>query len=232
MDAQEEERLNKLFSQFDKDKSGLIDMGELQELLFAIMGNPKVDVNNAQVLMRRYDMDKKGKLNLEEFKELFLMITHLQKNFFLADADRSRTLSVKEISTILTQLNLKVSAKSLGPVLKLYDSAGKGSINFQEYLSLVFFFQELEYQYDTYKEPKENNYQWVVPLLGTDGQKKSVSVIKDLKAWKERRRMLQRLRWYEIAIGLELLIGISRWSHPPHQLYKWKKLQKRSNQLK
>jgi Ca2+-binding EF-hand superfamily protein len=182
-----EATLRKLFETHDTDRSGLIDLNELQQALLKVGVN--LDSANAGVLLKRYDEKKKGKLTFEEFEELYLLVLKLQKYFHEADADKSNTLNVKEITVITQKLGLKVTAKAIGPVLKIFDENGNGTADFQEYLAVIFFFQELEFQYDYYVgEPA--NYDWVSPLLpGADNQKKVPDLIKDLKKWKEKKKV-------------------------------------------
>ena len=43
-----------------------------------------------------------------------MLVLNLKKEFTAADADNSKSISAKEMNTVIQQLKLKVSAKSIG----------------------------------------------------------------------------------------------------------------------
>ena len=47
--------------------------------------------------------------------------------------------------TVVRGLHLKVSADMIKPIMDLFDEDGSGTVDYQEYFALVFYFQELEY---------------------------------------------------------------------------------------
>lgn len=135
MDTAQEEKLKRVFTHYDQDKSGTIDLKELQAILNQV--GITLDADNASVLVRRYDDDKNGRLSFDEFvyvlqppsrtrlacssllntfyiREVFLLVLNLKKQFQVADADNSRNISAKEMSIVIQQLKLKVSPKAMG----------------------------------------------------------------------------------------------------------------------
>jgi hypothetical protein len=137
------------------------------------------------VLLRRYDEDGDGKLEEDEFCELMLSVTNLKRQFQKADIDKSGSISVTEMGTVIQSLNLRVSIDLLRPVMQLFDEDGSGSVDYQEFFALIFYFQELEYQYDNFKD-KVLDYSWVGPLLGPDNLSRVPGVVKQLQQMKSR----------------------------------------------
>lgn len=186
MDAAQEEKLKRVFHHFDQDRSGLIDITELKQILAQV--GISLDTENINVLVRRYDDDHNGRLNFDEFAELFVLVLNLKKQFQAADADNSNSISAKELAAVIQGLKLKATPQCIGPVLRLFDDDGSGTVNFQEYLALVFYFQELEYQYDSYIG-EIRDYSWLVPLLGVENQKNVPVVARKLQEWKQKKQV-------------------------------------------
>jgi len=188
-----------LFNAFDTTKSGLIDITAIQHILEKL--GIKIDPPVAAVLLRRYDADKKGKLKFEEFAELYVTVLNLLKFFQASDTNKNGTLDSKEIAAIIPQLKLKISSKSVVSILKLFDEDGTGSSSFQEYLSLVFFLNELDFQFENYLGAiPDYNYDWLVPLLGPQNVKKVPDVAKKLKEWKDKKRAVTFEEFVELIV--------------------------------
>ena len=52
---------------------------------------------------------------------------------------------------VVKNLNLKVSADMIKPIMQLFDEDGSGTVDYQEFFALIFYFQELEYPYNNNK---------------------------------------------------------------------------------
>lgn len=97
-------------------------------------------------------------------------------------------------------------APSTALLLVNYLVTGSGNVDFQEYLALVFYFQELEYQYNSYlgmcnsgntlccllfffvftfcTPGNVRDYSWLTPLLGSENTQRIPVVARKLQEWK------------------------------------------------
>ncbi|KAG8782609.1 calmodulin-like 3 [Ceratobasidium sp. 428] len=66
--AQAEDELRKVFTEFDLDRSGLIERGEMKAVL-AKLGD-KLSDEEIQLIIREVDMDGDGKVNFAEFTRM------------------------------------------------------------------------------------------------------------------------------------------------------------------
>ncbi len=62
--------MQKVFAEFDKDKSGFIDMNELN-LVAKELGRP-MDADELEECLKDLDMNKDGKISYDEFKKWWL----------------------------------------------------------------------------------------------------------------------------------------------------------------
>lgn len=180
-DYEENEKLRRIFKYFDVDVSGFLDTPELKNIMRKV--GLSLDDENTAVLMRRYDEDGNGRLNEVEFCEFMLTITKLKKEFEAADTDKSGSISVSEMSTVAKSLNLKVAPSMVRSIMQLFDEDGSGTVDYQEFFALIFYFQELEYQYDNFKN-KVIDYSWVAPLLGPENMDRVPAVVQQLQKMK------------------------------------------------
>merc|ERR1719265_1519698 len=65
----DEDKLKKIFGQFDSDRSGSIDVGELKDAMRML--GVKVSANSAQRILSKIDKDGNGTVEWEEFHEFF-----------------------------------------------------------------------------------------------------------------------------------------------------------------
>jgi Ca2+-binding EF-hand superfamily protein len=49
--------------------------------------------------------------------------------------------------SVVKNLNLRVSADMIKPIMQLFDEDGSGTVDYQEFFALIFYFRELEYLY-------------------------------------------------------------------------------------
>ena len=49
--------------------------------------------------------------------------------------------------SVVKALKLKVSADMIKPIMQLFDEDGSGTVEYQEFFALIFYFQELEYPF-------------------------------------------------------------------------------------
>ena len=119
------------FARVDKDGSGTIDIGELENLLnqAAIYPSPA----ELDILYKRMDKDKDGEISFDEFydamvadfeeQEMEEEFKAMKDIFALADKDGSQRLTVKELKAFLRMLGVSISTPGLEDAVvgKLYD---------------------------------------------------------------------------------------------------------------
>lgn len=66
------ERYEELFKRFDIDDSGLIDLGELKEMMQAV--GQEVPMDDLRKLFEEFDEDDSGGIDFEEFIQIFVKI--------------------------------------------------------------------------------------------------------------------------------------------------------------
>ena len=120
-----------LFTQFDKDRNGIIDAAELRHALFALAGVR--DARQAALIMKAWDVDGSETLDLVEFSALLKDL----KVFLAFDRDGSGTISASELKKALRQLGVNVDSAAAGKILAKYDDSGDGGIDLREFSQLV-----------------------------------------------------------------------------------------------
>lgn len=179
--AQQEQKLSSIFAQVDADKSGFLDINELKVILEKM--SLRVDDENVMFLLSRYDDDNSGTLNFEEFCEMTLSIMNVKKLFQAFDIDGNGKLSDEEMEAYMDSLN--ISPEVSNQTLKLFDEDRSGVVEYSEFVTLVFYLNEMEYQYKLFKERVPQDYSWLHPMLGTENAAKAPTVARTLQELKK-----------------------------------------------
>jgi hypothetical protein len=66
-----EEKAAKIFNEFDKNKNGQVDQGELKSMFKRLGYDHKGDDSHVNEMIKQFDSNKDGLLNLDEFTYLF-----------------------------------------------------------------------------------------------------------------------------------------------------------------
>lgn len=179
--AEQENKLSAIFNQIDADKSGTIDVNELKVILEKM--SLRVDDENVMFLISRYDFDNNGTLNFEEFCEMILSIMNVKKLFEAYDIDHNGKLSDDEMQGYMDSLN--ISPEVANQILKLFDEDRSGVVEYSEFVTLVFYLNELEYQYKIFKDRFASDFTWLHAMLGTENASKAPAVAKVLQELKK-----------------------------------------------
>ncbi|KAL1522366.1 hypothetical protein AB1Y20_017357 [Prymnesium parvum] len=137
------------FSYFDRDRSGFIDVRELESAL-ARLGLPSSSKETAAVL-KKYDATSDRGLDLAEFDRLVQDVRKfkaaqsappnvskdVQDAFSYFDRDRSGFIDVRELESALARLGLPSSSKETAAVLKKYDATSDRGLDLAEFDRLV-----------------------------------------------------------------------------------------------
>jgi len=139
------DELRQAFKQFDTDGDGYITLEEARVALNEELG---LSASQTQRLLRAFDRNCDGKLSYEEFIWLYRKLTdkkqELEAMFKRLDKDRSGTISLKEATVAFGghkiaskeqshESGLNLSSKEIEMLLKLYDTNGDGSLQFEEF---------------------------------------------------------------------------------------------------
>jgi len=109
------------FSSVDADRSGSIDVTELQSAL--VNGNwTRFDLDTVKMLMTIFDSDRNGTISFPEFAGLWKYLSEWQNVFRHFDRDRSGTIEGHELSDALRSFGYTLSPQLLTLVGAKYSS--------------------------------------------------------------------------------------------------------------
>ncbi|CCM01023.1 uncharacterized protein FIBRA_03071 [Fibroporia radiculosa] len=108
------------FMAVDTDRSGQINMHELQKALINGDWTP-FDLDTVKMLMTIFDVDRSGTIGFNEFSGLWKYIHDWQGVYRHFDRDRSGTIDTQELRDALTQFGYNLSPRLLAMVEKKYD---------------------------------------------------------------------------------------------------------------
>eukprot|EP00746_Dinoflagellata_sp_MGD_P165356 gnl/MRDRNA2_/MRDRNA2_94571_c0_seq1.p1 gnl/MRDRNA2_/MRDRNA2_94571_c0~~gnl/MRDRNA2_/MRDRNA2_94571_c0_seq1.p1 ORF type:complete len:853 (-),score=198.59 gnl/MRDRNA2_/MRDRNA2_94571_c0_seq1:40-2598(-) len=166
------EELMKIFSRFDRDRSGELNVSEISNVLEEMGMNPKTKEEQEIIFAIIQDVDDKGtgELVFEAFQVLIqryterLRIRQLKADlkfcsklgfseaeykefrqcFDQFDKDGSNSLDVREVRAVLCLLHLDVSAERLREAFDKLDRDGSGELEFTEFVQLMKMMSEKE----------------------------------------------------------------------------------------
>jgi len=114
-------RLWQLFSMVDADRSGSIDVHELQNVL--VNGNyTKFDLDTVKMLMNMFDVDRNGLINFQEFCALWDYLAQWQEAFRRFDTDHSGTIEGHEMYGALQNFGYPLSRNLMMMLERKYSS--------------------------------------------------------------------------------------------------------------
>lgn len=149
--AGEADEVAAVFSKFDKDGSGDIDVKELGKAIRQL----GITVGTAVLrnLMKGYDADGSGALSVDEFRELVKELREYQAAhppapkvqppedissvFRRFDADGSGDIDPKELVPALSELNLSADTAEAKQILSGFDGDNSGGLDIDEFSQLV-----------------------------------------------------------------------------------------------
>jgi Ca2+-binding EF-hand superfamily protein len=124
-----------LFCQVDRNRSGTIDLVELQHALSA-GGYVSFNRKTTRLLSRMFDFDRSGTLAYPEFESLMTQLGSWQ-GFFLAQTHGSGKITYHQIGHVLASLGLSLPEPLPLMVFQAYDEDVSGTIGFDEYVMLL-----------------------------------------------------------------------------------------------
>eukprot|EP01127_Copromyxa_protea_P015741 TRINITY_DN4579_c2_g1_i1.p1 TRINITY_DN4579_c2_g1~~TRINITY_DN4579_c2_g1_i1.p1 ORF type:complete len:262 (+),score=38.40 TRINITY_DN4579_c2_g1_i1:157-942(+) len=131
---QEMAGLQNWFNTVDRDKSGSIEVQELQQITFE--GRP-IGPQAAAKLIQVFDEDRNGSISFQEYAIMHKFISHMRQAFLTADTDRSGRIEAKEIHQALTNAGFSyISMSTILELLHKYDSTRLG-LDWPQFLIMV-----------------------------------------------------------------------------------------------
>eukprot|EP00941_MAST-03F_sp_MAST-3F-sp1_P002881 g2881.t1 len=130
-------RLSDLFIEMDKDGTGRISKDELKQILFNGNSTLKFSESDVDEIFTSLDQDETGRVNFSQFtaaafsKRGYLTKERLRDVFAVLDKNNSGRLNLSDLSETFEEL---VSADEIDKMLKQVDTAGDGSISFDEFM--------------------------------------------------------------------------------------------------
>lgn len=146
VDKMNEAQLNEFreaFNNFDKDRSGAIDAGELRALCEWV-GQDTSDEEVAN-MMAIADGDKSGKIDFWEFATLMAHKMGASSNpdetlrnaFQVFDSDGDGTISAKEIREVMWEMGECIDEGDIAGVMGDIDANGDGRVDYDEFAKVV-----------------------------------------------------------------------------------------------
>jgi len=136
------EYLKSLFESADGDKSGSIDREELKNLLVA--AGYKFNEKQVELFYKMCDEDGSGKIEVSDFFALTLFIFWAQILFAKADTDGNDSIEVNEFNNALKRLGILMPPEGVAKYFNELDTDQSGTLNFEEYMELIFMVKFLE----------------------------------------------------------------------------------------
>lgn len=143
-------QLKQVFKIIDKNGDGKISPLELSEVLLSLGHEKSLATTEAEGMVREMDCDGDGFVDLDEFMNV--MGAHeservasfldreddLAEAFQIFDADKNGFISAKELQRVLISLGCQnCSLRECRRMIKGVDRDGDGSVNFQEFKSMM-----------------------------------------------------------------------------------------------
>lgn len=142
MDEETKASYKIVFDMFDKDSSGSISRGELEEACAKL--GVTLDQEELERVMTQVDDDGNDQIEFEEFLELMKDMGDqspeakeqgLIDAFNVFDMDGDGFIEKHELREIMEKLGTKLTEPELEAMIKAIDEDGDGKVNYQEFLS-------------------------------------------------------------------------------------------------
>jgi len=138
-----------VFSALDTNGDGVLSLSEVRDGFVKLFGADSQEVADVENLFRTVDLDGSGVIDYTEFcaagigQQMSTQEDVLWAAFKTFDKDDDGTISVKEISDVLSQADVKkvwtqeVCQKVAQDIFDKFDKDGDGTITFKEWLQIM-----------------------------------------------------------------------------------------------
>uniref|UniRef100_A0A6B2LHS4 EF-hand domain-containing protein n=1 Tax=Arcella intermedia TaxID=1963864 RepID=A0A6B2LHS4_9EUKA len=122
------------FVRVDTDRSGTIEISELQHVTFDRI---PIGMEVAAKLVQVFDSDRNGKIDFVEYASMHKFISHMRQAFLNADADKSGRIEAKEIFEALRGAGFNyLTLPTVQELLNKFDKSRRG-LDWREFLMMV-----------------------------------------------------------------------------------------------
>eukprot|EP01104_Vermistella_antarctica_P020271 TRINITY_DN8611_c0_g1_i1.p1 TRINITY_DN8611_c0_g1~~TRINITY_DN8611_c0_g1_i1.p1 ORF type:complete len:242 (+),score=45.94 TRINITY_DN8611_c0_g1_i1:62-727(+) len=145
--ASQQRQFQDVFKAIDKNRDGLIDESELLTALNQSGGyrfTERIVHRVVRLHLVKAKAEKCRGLNLEQFIELSNFLEFCKNSFGKVDDDKSGSIDVKELGAGTLDIGINLSADQLKHLICVVDKNHDGSLDFMEYVDLVFYLLFLE----------------------------------------------------------------------------------------
>ncbi|KAJ2613485.1 hypothetical protein H4S08_002187, partial [Coemansia sp. RSA 1365] len=151
------QQLQYWFRAVDRDGSGQLDPGELQQAL--VNGDwSRFSMDTVRLMIGMFDRDRNGTIGFDEFVGLWRYIEDWKQCFRKFDADNSGTIDRNELFQALSAFGFRVSPQVVDSLLRKYDIQGRGAITFDNFINSCVTIRSLT---ESFRRLDENQDGWV-----------------------------------------------------------------------
>ncbi|KAJ2082056.1 hypothetical protein H4R24_001854, partial [Coemansia sp. RSA 988] len=160
------QQLQYWFRAVDRDGSGQLDPGELQQAL--VNGDwSRFSMDTVRLMIGMFDRDRNGTIGFDEFVGLWRYIEDWKQCFRKFDADNSGTIDRNELFQALSAFGFRVSPQVVDSLLRKYDlqagnvksaNKGRGAITFDNFINSCVTIRSLT---ESFRRLDENQDGWV-----------------------------------------------------------------------
>ncbi|KAL6768736.1 CAL1 [Auxenochlorella protothecoides x Auxenochlorella symbiontica] len=129
------------FRIIDKDRSGSLDVFELQNAL--ALGKINFSLKTVQSVMRLYDADGNGKMGLPEYHRLHSFLSNVTLAFRRYDTDNSGNLDQAEVKIALRDAGFNLDDPAFIALFKSFDPDKSNSLCLTEFMGMTIFLQSI-----------------------------------------------------------------------------------------
>eukprot|EP01059_Diplonema_ambulator_P030344 TRINITY_DN515_c1_g1_i1.p1 TRINITY_DN515_c1_g1~~TRINITY_DN515_c1_g1_i1.p1 ORF type:complete len:177 (+),score=33.10 TRINITY_DN515_c1_g1_i1:57-587(+) len=134
-----QQQLINWFNYVDKDRSGAVDVKELQQAL--MQAGLRFSLMSCNMLLRLFDSTQTGTVNFQEFSNLYGWIQQKQMSYMQFDTDRNGYLDLREIHQALFHAGYNLDQYAFYSAVRAYDVDHNGRMSMTEYVGLCAFLQ-------------------------------------------------------------------------------------------
>jgi len=133
-----------VFTKFDSDRSGELEMMEYERVL-TYMGRV-ADKDTLEDLLSEMDLDENGSLDYKEFLKVMRVYSELERELFRqtfqnADADGSGEMDSDELQALIRELGYYPTSAMIQEIFEVFDADKSGSLGVEEFIKVMGYFQ-------------------------------------------------------------------------------------------
>lgn len=129
------------FSRIDTNRSGTLDVMELQKAL--ALGGLNFSLKTVQAIMRLHDRDGSGTIDFEEFEKLHVWLSTISNSFKTFDTDRggAGTLDKGEAQKAVAHAGYRLDPPAFEALFRSFDPDRTNNLCLAEFMAMSVFLQ-------------------------------------------------------------------------------------------